>query len=105
MDAPFIIYGANGYLGAQIAHLAVQQGLKPQLAGRNQAALTELGKALNLSVTVQPLDDPYLLKQRLKKTALVFNCAGPFQATVPPLVTACLNTQTHYLDITGELSV
>ena len=105
MDAPFIIYGANGYLGAQIARLAVQHGLKPELAGRNKAALTELGKALNLSVTVLPLDDPYRLEQRLKKTAFVFNCAGPFQATAQPLVTACLNTQTHYLDITGELSV
>jgi short subunit dehydrogenase-like uncharacterized protein len=105
MDAPFIIYGANGYLGAQIARLAVQHGLRPQLAGRNKAALTTLGKALNLSVTVVPLDNPYLLEQSLKKTAFVFNCAGPFQATAQPLVTACLNTQTHYLDITGELSV
>ncbi len=105
MRSSFLLYGANGYLGAQIARLAVQHGLKPELAGRNKAALTALGEALNLNVTVLPLDDPYRLEQRLKKTAFVFNCAGPFQATAQPLVTACLNTQTHYLDITGELSV
>ena len=105
MDAPFIIYGANGYLGTQIAQLAVQHGLKPELAGRNQTALTALGEALDLNVTVVPLDNPHRLEQRLKKTAFVFNCAGPFQSTAQPLVTACLNTQTHYLDITGELSV
>jgi short subunit dehydrogenase-like uncharacterized protein len=105
MHSSFLLYGANGYLGTQIARLAVQHGLKPELAGRNKAALTELGKALNLSVTVLPLDDPYRLEQRLKKTAFIFNCAGPFQATALPLATACLKTQTHYLDITGELSV
>ena len=105
MRSSFLLYGANGYLGTQIARLAVQHGLKPELAGRNKAALTELGNALNLSVTVLPLDAPYRLEQRLKKTTFIFNCAGPFQATALPLVTACLNTQTHYLDITGELSV
>ena len=105
MLSSFLLYGANGYLGAQIARLAVQHGLKPQLAGRNKAALTTLGEALNLNVTVVPLDNTRLLEQSLKKTAFVFNCAGPFQSTAQPLVTACLNTQTHYLDITGELSV
>jgi short subunit dehydrogenase-like uncharacterized protein len=51
MPSSFLLYGANGYLGAQIAHLAVQHGLKPLLAGRNKAALTALGEALNLNVT------------------------------------------------------
>jgi len=105
MPSSFLLYGANGYLGAQIAHLAVQHGLKPLLAGRNKTALTALGEALNLNVTVVPLDNPYRLEQSLKQTTFVFNCAGPFQSTAQPLVTACLNTQTHYLDITGELSV
>ena len=45
MRSSFLLYGANGYLGTQIARLAVQHGLKPELAGRNKAALTELGKA------------------------------------------------------------
>ena len=31
----FLIYGANGYTGQLITHLAVKEGLKPILAGRN----------------------------------------------------------------------
>ncbi len=33
------------------------------------------------------------------------NCAGPFSHTARPLVAACLQAQTHYLDITGEIEV
>ena len=31
--------------------------------------------------------------------------AGPFSATSAPMVEACLQTGTHYLDITGEIAV
>ena len=33
----------------------------------------------------------------------MLNAAGPFIATVPPLVQACLAAGTHYLDIAGEI--
>ena len=33
------------------------------------------------------------------------HCAGPFSATSQPMIEACLKTGTHYLDITGEISV
>lgn len=36
---------------------------------------------------------------------LILNCAGPFIYTAPSFVQACLKTQTHYLDITGEIEV
>jgi short subunit dehydrogenase-like uncharacterized protein len=35
----------------------------------------------------------------------VLHCAGPFVHTGPPMVTACLDTGTHYLDLTGEIEV
>jgi short subunit dehydrogenase-like uncharacterized protein len=37
--------------------------------------------------------------------ALVLHCAGPFSATSKPMLDACLETKTHYLDITGEIDV
>jgi short subunit dehydrogenase-like uncharacterized protein len=37
--------------------------------------------------------------------AVVANCAGPFATTSAPMIDACLNNQTHYLDITGEIDV
>jgi short subunit dehydrogenase-like uncharacterized protein len=36
---------------------------------------------------------------------LVLHCAGPFSATSAPLISTCLTTGTHYLDITGEIGV
>src|SRR5439155_4026648 len=41
----------------------------------------------------------------LNDVDLVLNCAGPFAATSRPLIDACLQTRTHYLDITGEIEV
>lgn len=38
-------------------------------------------------------------------SAIVIHCAGPFQATAEKVILACLDTQTHYLDITGEYPV
>jgi short subunit dehydrogenase-like uncharacterized protein len=35
----------------------------------------------------------------------VLNCAGPFSQTAAPLAQACLDTGTHYLDITGEIGI
>src|SRR5262249_35866054 len=35
----------------------------------------------------------------------VAHCAGPFARTALPVVTACLETRTPYLDITGEIAV
>lgn len=36
---------------------------------------------------------------------MCLHCAGPFRATYEPAVEACLATGTHYVDITGEITV
>ena len=38
----FLIYGANGYTGELITRVAVERGLKPIIAGRNEAAIKAL---------------------------------------------------------------
>jgi saccharopine dehydrogenase (NAD+, L-lysine-forming) len=35
----------------------------------------------------------------------VIHCAGPFAHTSAPVAAACLDTGTHYLDVTGEIPV
>jgi short subunit dehydrogenase-like uncharacterized protein len=37
--------------------------------------------------------------------SVVLHCAGPFAATSAQMVSACLRTGVHYLDITGEWKV
>ncbi len=101
----FLLYGANGYTGQLIARMAAAYGLKPILAGRNEAALQSLAASLHLDYQVIDLDDTNRLKEALEKVELVLHAAGPFQHTAQKMIEACLATGTHYLDITGEISV
>ncbi len=105
MDTPVLLYGANGFTGTLIAHLAVQRGLRPILAGRNAAQLAALAAALKLPYQVCGLEDASALDRALHAVDVVLHCAGPFLHTWRPMVEACLRTGTHYLDLTGELPV
>jgi short subunit dehydrogenase-like uncharacterized protein len=103
--ATWMIYGANGYTGSRIAKQAARLGHTPVLAGRNEQALYDLGKATSCPYRVFDLDDDKVVQKMIQDMDLILNCAGPFVYTAPSLVQACLNTQTHYLDITGEIEV
>jgi len=48
MSSEFLLYGANGYVGSEVARLAVQQGLRPILAGRSAQAVSTQAKLLGL---------------------------------------------------------
>ena len=100
-----LIYGANGYTGQLAARRALDLGMRPILAGRNEAALQALGSELALPVRVFGLDEPDAIVRGLKDVNAVLHCAGPFSATAQPMIAACLRTGAHYLDITGEIDV
>lgn len=104
-DSNWIIYGANGYTGELIAREAVRQGLKPTLAGRNKAKVEALAQELGLSYKAFGLDNVDAVSEQLQGFKLVMHCAGPFSATSKPMMEACIKADTHYLDITGEISV
>ena len=104
-DKQFMIYGANGYTGELIAREAVKQGLKPILAGRNQAAVEKLATELALSYRVFDLSFVNQITEELQSVESVIHCAGPFSATAEPMMKACIASKTHYTDITGEISV
>ena len=101
----FLLYGAYGYTGHLIAEMAVERGLRPVLAGRNTDKLTTLAGALDLDYQAFALDDRAALDAALAEVPLVLHCAGPFVRTAGPMAEACLRTGTHYLDVTGEISV
>jgi len=105
MPPRFLIYGANGYVGEAAARLAVEQGLEPILAGRNETAIAALAKELGLEHRICALDDAAGLDRALKDVPLVLHLAGPYQTTARPMVEACLRAGAHYLDITGEIPV
>jgi short subunit dehydrogenase-like uncharacterized protein len=51
------------------------------------------------------LEYPDVVESRVGDVTAVLNCAGPFTATTDPLVSACLETGTDYLDIAGSIPV
>jgi len=100
-----LIYGATGYTGQLTARLAKQQGLHPILAGRNGQKVKSLAQEMLFEHRVVDLHNHSMLKQALQDVKCVLHMAGPFSATSRPMLDACLATNTHYVDITGEIEV
>lgn len=105
MQNSFLLYGANGYTGELIARHAAQYGLHPILAGRREEALKPLAARLNYPYKIFDLADSNTLLATLKEVRVVVNAAGPFQFTAKPIIDACLQTGTHYLDVNGDIAV
>jgi short subunit dehydrogenase-like uncharacterized protein len=101
----WLVYGANGYTGQLVARRAVREGQQPVLAGRNGPAVAALAAELGLDHHTVDLSDGTRLRTLLAEVDAVAHCAGPFSATARPMVEACLVSGTHYLDITGEVTV
>ncbi|QYJ99240.1 saccharopine dehydrogenase NADP-binding domain-containing protein [Shewanella alkalitolerans] len=102
MASTLMIYGAYGYTGEMMVHEAVSRGLQPIIAGRSKAKLAPLAKQYCLESRVFDTVD---IGENLKDVDVLLNCAGPFMATAPSMVEACLQHQIHYIDITGEIPV
>ena len=98
----WMVYGAYGFTGTLVAELAVRRGLRPVLAGRDAAKLRPLAERLGLEHRVFGLERA---AGALEDVDAVAHCAGPFSATSAPMVDACLEAKTHYVDITGEIDV
>ena len=101
----FLIYGANGYTAELIARLARERGLRPILAGRSAGPVSAVASRLGFEHRIFGLDDAGALDAGLAGARVVLHCAGPFSRTARPMADACLRTGTHYLDITGEVTV
>ncbi len=101
----YLIYGAYGYTGTLIAEEAVARGHEPILAGRDASRLDPLASRLGLESRTVGLHDSMTLRDALSEVSAVVHAAGPFVHTASPMVAACLETRTHYLDITGEAPV
>ncbi len=100
--ATVLVYGANGYMGKLCAQELVEQGVRPILAGRSDT-VHAVAQAFDCPAAEFDLEDEQAIVQRLDDVALVINLAGPFRKTQAPLIKACLQTNTHYMDIAGEV--
>jgi short subunit dehydrogenase-like uncharacterized protein len=100
-----MIYGSTGYTGRLIAQRAVEVGLAPVLAGRDEDRVRKQAELLGTPWRAVGLDSIEALTAALSGIEAVVHAAGPFVVTAPPMLEACLRAQTHYLDVSGELPV
>lgn len=100
-----ILYGSYGYTGKLIAKECKIKNLQVILAGRNREALQKQSSETGYPFEVVDIHDTEALKSLLLKGALVIHCGGPFRHTAKAMADACLETKTHYTDITGEYLV
>ncbi len=105
MNHEWVIYGSYGYTGQLVVSEALAKGFRPLLAGRDAARLERQATAHGLDWRAISLEDEAALRSLLTPAKVVVHCAGPFARTAQPMAAACLATGTHYLDITGEISV
>jgi short subunit dehydrogenase-like uncharacterized protein len=105
MSQRIMIYGATGYTGKLVAAEAARCGLDIILAGRDPEKLKAVAEPLGCESQAIALTDTTRLCAALEDVAAVLHIAGPFSHTARPMVDACLETRTHYLDVTGEIDV
>ncbi len=105
MSARILVYGSYGYTGDLVARFAREQGIDIVLSGRNAARLGAQAERTGFESIVADLDDARAFRDALDGVSVVIHCAGPFSHTYRAVAEACLETGTHYTDITGEAAV
>lgn len=104
-DFDVVIYGSYGFTGRLIVDLLTRKNLRVLLSGRDSNKLSAQAAATSLPYVVVSCDDHAGLVKLLQQTKIVLHCGGPFIHTASAMVAACLETGTHYVDITGEYQV
>ena len=109
-----VLYGATGFTGGLTAeYLARQPGLAPYrfaLAGRNRAKLDDVKRRLvginpvceSIALLEADSSDPGSLERMARQAKVVISTVGPYINYGEPLVKACAEAGTDYVDLTGE---
>ena len=105
-----IIYGASGFTGRLVAeYLNAEYGdsdLKWAMAGRSldklAAVQSEMGISNDIALIAADATDAASLDAMVAQTKAVITTVGPYQNYGEPLVKACVEAGTDYVDLSGE---
>ncbi len=103
-----IVYGATGFTGRLVAeYLAANyRQVKWAMAGRSLTKLEEvrdeIGAPADTPLLTANADDPAALKAMTARAQVVITTVGPYQLYGEPLLAACVETGTAYVDLCGE---
>lgn len=106
-DLDVVIFGASGFTGALTAeYLAghAPDDTRWAVAGRNRGKLEALRDRLGVDVAILDADigDPRSLRRMAEASRVVVTTVGPYVRYGAPLVAACAEAGTDYVDLTGE---
>ena len=106
-ELDIVVFGATGFVGKLTAEYLAKhapQGVKIGLGGRSEEKLarvkSELGK--DWPTIVADSSDPAALKALAERCRVVATTVGPYRKYGLPLVEACADAGTDYIDLTGE---
>jgi short subunit dehydrogenase-like uncharacterized protein len=102
-----VLFGATGFTGGLTAQYLAKHapdGLRWAVAGRNESKLDAVRERLGRDVPALRADatDPASLAKVANAARVVATTVGPFISYGEPLVVACAEAGTGYLDLTGE---
>jgi short subunit dehydrogenase-like uncharacterized protein len=108
-----VLFGASGFTGKLTAEYLARKapaGTRWALAGRNPAKLEALRGRLatinpaceGLAVLSADVTDPDSLRAVAEAAKVVITTVGPYAEHGEPLVAACAEAGTDYVDLTGE---
>jgi len=113
-ELQIVSFGATGFTGGLVAEylakVAIREPLRWALAGRSrtklEAVLGRLSPWLGASpapeLIVADAADDAALAQMARRTRVVITTVGPYAKYGEPLVRACAEQGTDYVDLTGE---
>ncbi len=112
-DLDLVILGATGFTGALTAEYVAEHapaGLRWALAGRNPTKLEAVRSKLaaidpalaDLELISADSGDRDSLDAVARRTRVVISTVGPYLQFGEPLVAACAEAGTDYVDLTGE---
>ena len=110
-DLDVVIYGATGYTGRLVAEFMSKQygaggDVRWAMAGRSreklEAVRDEIGAPAETPLVVADANDAEALTAMVESTKVVCTTVGPYQLYGEPLVAACAEAGTGYVDLCGE---
>src|SRR6478752_10503800 len=110
-DLDLVLFGATGFTGGLTADYladAAPAGLRWAIAGRNADKLEAVRRRLaeagadDVEVLVADATDAAALSDIARRARVVATTIGPYLEHGAPLVAACADAGTDYLDLTGE---
>ncbi len=106
-----IVFGATGFTGRLVAeYLNATYGVGGEvawaMAGRSRDKLAEVRDALGTADTLPLIEadaaDPAAMARLVAQARVILTTVGPYQRYGEPLVTACAQAGTDYVDLCGE---